>query len=303
MTTARPGYASNAARMAAASVLSMISGASTDISSPRTTARICSASSLRSVTATQTSSACAPPSAWPRPTATMSSYCSARSIRFTARDPCALTRSPMSMGAGSWRSSMSLIALASARHAVAGARCGAGSGADTAHQLGDVLGRRSAAAADGGHAVPAHELLELHAHVDRPQREVRPASDVGGDAGVGDARDRHRAALGEDADGVTHQLGAGRAVEADDVDPERVEDGHDRARLGPQQHACRWCRAGSPRHAAAHVTPVRAIASRAPKMAARTSRMSCAVSMMSRSLPPSMRPWPARRTPRRARRR
>ena len=38
------------------------------------------------------------------------------------------------------------------------------------------------------------------------------------------------------------------------------------------------------------VTPVRANASREPKIAAFTSRMSCAVSMMSRSLPPSISP-------------
>ena len=48
--------------MTSASVLSMTSGASMLICSVLTTVRICSASSLRSVTATHRSSACAPPS-------------------------------------------------------------------------------------------------------------------------------------------------------------------------------------------------------------------------------------------------
>ena len=48
--------------------------------------------------------------------------------------------------------------------------------------------------------------------------------------------DRHRAELAEEADRVSHVLGAGRAVEADDVDLERLERRQGRADVGPEQH-------------------------------------------------------------------
>ena len=59
---ARPGTCSSAASMTDASVESIMSGVSTLIESSFTTFAICSASSPRSVSATQTSSTCAPDS-------------------------------------------------------------------------------------------------------------------------------------------------------------------------------------------------------------------------------------------------
>ncbi len=65
---ARPGWVSSAARRAGSSSVSIISGASMPIERRLTTSVSCSGSSLRSVTATQTSSACAPYSTCSRAT-------------------------------------------------------------------------------------------------------------------------------------------------------------------------------------------------------------------------------------------
>ena len=101
----------------------------------------------------------------------------------------------------------------------------------------DVLGRRPAAAADDGHAEALDELAE---HVG--QRLGLLGEDrlaVGAlqrQAGVGDAVHRHRAELAEEADRVAHVLGAGRAVEAERVDLQRLERGQHRADVGAEQH-------------------------------------------------------------------
>ena len=154
-----------------------------------------------------------------------------------------------------------------------------------------MVGRRPAAAADDADAVALDELAQR-----RRQRLGLLGEDrlaVGalqGQAGVGDAVDRQRAVLAEEADRVAHVLGAGRAVEPDHVDVERGS-----ASSAPR--GCR-CRAASCRRwggarrwpeSAACGRPS-ANASRAPKIAALTSRMSCAVSTMIRSAPPWTRP-------------
>ncbi len=65
---ARPGYCRSAASTTSASVESTTSGVSTLWASSLTSVRICAASSCRSVSATHTSSRCAPPSTCPRAT-------------------------------------------------------------------------------------------------------------------------------------------------------------------------------------------------------------------------------------------
>ena len=79
----------------------MQSGASICPERTRTTRVIVSCSSARSVSATQTSSACAPPSTCSRATARMPLMSLASSSSFIFLLPCELTRSPMSSGRGS----------------------------------------------------------------------------------------------------------------------------------------------------------------------------------------------------------
>ena len=119
----------------------------------------------------------------------------------------------------------------------------------------DVLRGRAAAAADDAEAVALDEVAEHLGERLRLGREDRLA--VGalvGDAGVRDAVDRRRAVLAEEADGVAHVLRAGRAVEADDVDVERLERGQRGADVGAEQHLAavgEEADAGLDRHGAA----------------------------------------------------
>ena len=120
------------------------------------------------------------------------------------------------------------------------ARCGA----DALHQLADVLVRRSAAASDDVDAVLVHEGRELHRHRPRLERIARLSFDVDRQAGIRYARHRQRGVTGEVADRLAHVLGTGRAVEADHVDVQRLEDRERRRDVGPEQHA--------PRHVERH---------------------------------------------------
>ena len=108
---AHPGYARSAASITGASVESTQSGASTASASFFTRRRIWLASSVRSVKARHTSSVWAPPSTWLRAIGTSSSSRSSSASCFTLREPCVLSRSPIIIGAGSWRSATAVIPL------------------------------------------------------------------------------------------------------------------------------------------------------------------------------------------------
>ena len=100
----RPGVRRTASSTTAGSVESMTSGASTSRLSRFTSEAIISSSSDRSVVATHTSRQCAPPSTWSLAMSTSPSMSPSRTRRLALREPCALSRSPISMGGGSWRS-------------------------------------------------------------------------------------------------------------------------------------------------------------------------------------------------------
>ena len=104
------------------------------------------------------------------------------------------------------------------------------------HRL-DVGRRGAAAAADDRDAVALDELTQGVGQ--RPGLLGEDRLAVGAlerEAGVGYAVHRHRAELAEEADRVAHVLGAGGAVEADDVDLERLQRGQHRADVGAQEH-------------------------------------------------------------------
>ena len=163
--------------------------------------------------------------------------------------------------------------------------------ADALDDRGDVLGRGAAAAADDADAVALDELLQRFRERLRLLGEDRLA--VGAlqrQAGVRDAGDRDGAELAEEADRVAHVLRAGRAVQPDHVDLQRLERASAPPRCRCRAASCRRWAAARPRCGSAATRPFALKASRAPKTAALTSRMSCAVSMISRSAPPSIRP-------------
>ena len=108
---------------------------------------------------------------------------------------------------------------------------------DPGADRGDVLRRRPAAAADDPDAVALDEFAQR-----RRQRlwlfgeDRLPVGPLQRQPGVGDAVDRQRAGLAEEADRVAHVLGAGRAVEPDHVDVERPQGRQHRLDIGPEQH-------------------------------------------------------------------
>ena len=152
------------------------------------------------------------------------------------REPCEFTRSPTIVGAGSCTSGAAAIIEDT---------CG-GRGAGRAPiswlaaallDRADVLRRRAAAAADDADAVALDELAQRLGQRAGLLREDRLAvRALMRDAGVRDAVDRQRRVLAEEADRVAHVLGAGRAVEADDVDLQRLERRQRGADVGAQQH-------------------------------------------------------------------
>ena len=102
---------------------------------------------------------------------------------------------------------------------------------------GDVLGRRAAAAADDGHAEALDELAQhLGQRLGLLGEDRLAVGALQRQAGVGDAVHRHRAVLAEEADRVAHVLGAGRAVESERVDLQRLQGGQHGADVGAQQH-------------------------------------------------------------------
>ena len=109
--------------------------------------------------------------------------------------------------------------------------------ADAIHDRPDVVRRGAAAAADDGHVVALHKLLE---HVRKRVRllgEDRLAvGPLERQARVRDAVHRHRAVLTEVADRVAHVLGAGGAVEPDHVHVERHQRGEHGLDVRAEEH-------------------------------------------------------------------
>ena len=101
----------------------------------------------------------------------------------------------------------------------------------------DVVGRRAAAAADDAHAVAVDEVDERLGEVlGALGKIVSPSGPWIGMPGVGHAGDRHGRELAEEADRVAHVLRAGRAVQPDRVDVERLERRQHGGDVGAQQH-------------------------------------------------------------------
>ena len=100
------------------------------------------------------------------------------------------------------------------------------------------VGRRGATAAtDDRHAVALDELAQgLGQRAGLLGKDGLAVGTLDGEAGIGDAVHRHGTELAEEADGVAHVLGAGGAVEADDVDLERLQGGQHGADVGAQEH-------------------------------------------------------------------
>ena len=100
----------------------------------------------------------------------------------------------------------------------------------------DVLRGGAAAAADQRHAVLGDEPLQRVGQLHRGQREVRPVGGQHRQAGVRHHRQRDAGVLGQVAQVLAHLGRAGGAVQADQVDPERLDRGQRRADLAAQQH-------------------------------------------------------------------
>ena len=210
-----------------------------------------------------------------------------------------MTRSPTSVGLGSWTSGVAAIIELMNGDRLAG-RPGRG-GRRHARRARDVRRRGAAAAADDPDAVALDELSERRRERLGLLGEDRLAvRSLQRQSRVRDAADGNRGELAEEADRVAHVLGAGRAVQADRVDLQRLERRQHGADVGAEQHLAAVGKERDAAHDRQHALSARN-ASRAPKTAALTSRMSCAVSMMIRSAPPRTSPSPAPRTPRRAR--
>ncbi len=100
------------------------------------------------------------------------------------------------------------------------------------HALGDradVLGRGSAAAADDPDAVALHELLQrLGQRLGLLGEDRLAVGPLQRQPGIGDTRHRDGAEFAEEADCVAHVLRAGRAVQADHVDLQRLQRGQHR---------------------------------------------------------------------------
>ncbi len=112
-----------------------------------------------------------------------------------------------------------------------------GPSGDALGDRGDVCRGGSAAAADYADAVALDELLERFGERLGLLGEDRLA--VGAlqrQSGVGDARDRDRAELSEEADRVAHVLRARGTVQADHVDLQRLQRGEHRGDVCSEQH-------------------------------------------------------------------
>ena len=112
----------------------------------------------------------------------------------------------------------------------------------------DVVRRGPAAAADDRDAVALDELAEhVRERLGLLGEDRLAVRALERQAGVRDAVDRDGRVLAEEADRVAHVLGAGRAVQPDHVDVERLERGQHGADVGAEQHLAAL---GQQRHAA-----------------------------------------------------
>ena len=107
---------------------------------------------------------------------------------------------------------------------------------DPLDDLPQVLGRRAAAAADEGEAVVADEVLLRVGQLAGAERVVGAVLGQHRQAGVGHAGQRDAGVAGQVAQVLAHLGGAGRAVQADHVDAERLQRRQRGADLGAEQH-------------------------------------------------------------------
>jgi len=107
---------------------------------------------------------------------------------------------------------------------------------DGGHHLADVLRGGAAAAAHQADAVLADEPRERGGQRLGGKRVLRPVRAELGQAGVGHHRHRQAGVLGQVAQVLAHLGGAGGAVQADDVDAERLQRGQGGADLAAEQH-------------------------------------------------------------------
>ncbi len=156
-------------------------------------------------------------------------------------------------------------------------------------QLGDVLGRRAAAAADERQPELAGERLVGVRQLLRGERVVGAVGGQLGQPGVRHAGQRDPRVRGQVAQVLAHLGRPGGAVQADQVDAERLQRGQRGADLAAEQH-----RAGGldghladQRHVARSTS---AIARCAPMIAAFACSRSWQVSTISASAPPASSP-------------
>ena len=109
-------------------------------------------------------------------------------------------------------------------------------GAEALDERGDVLGRRPAAAADQGQPELGGEPVVRVGELAGGQRVIGAVGGQFRQAGVRLAGDRDPRVRGEVPQVLAHLAGAGRAVQPDHVDAERLEGGQRRADLAAEQH-------------------------------------------------------------------
>ncbi len=157
------------------------------------------------------------------------------------------------------------------------------------HQPPQMLRRRAAAAAHQRQPVLPHERLLRVRQLGRGQRVVGAVLGQLGQAGVRHARQGDAGVARQVAQVLAHLGGAGRTVQADHVDAQRLQRGQGGADLGAEQHGA----GGLHRHR----HDQRNLQADGPRMARRAAMTdalvwsrSCVVSTSRASAPPASRP-------------